>query len=324
MRLTQSKKAILAVIALIVVCGTSFFVVKSLNDKTPRRSANNAVTANAPITSTTAAPSTTAPTTTAPTTQAPTTTLKAPDGSQDRFTTFADDSSTTAYQGSFTTTLPTTTYTPVTPSSPLVTTQTAITGQEDPQQVLDEAKSQGFLGYQYDPNGKYYFTANDPWQRNFGFNLAYDFGASFMNFYYDTFRCKFTYKDKDWLIQFWKGQYGLVFVGAEIGCYYKPLDRDMQHYDAVAKEDELYMSMTFYRKGEERFTREYAQYWWCTGFVPGTLDSFRDRSELTMKARVTMKDKEMLELFTASLEKNGLHRNKEYTTSGLDVYISWT
>ena len=79
--------------------------------------------------------------------------------------------------------------------------------------------SDGFLGYQYNKAGNYYFTTTDPWQRNFGFNILYDMGAPFVNFYYDTIRCKFRYENKDWLIQFWKGQYGLVFYGCEVGVY---------------------------------------------------------------------------------------------------------
>ena len=217
-----------------------------------------------------------------------------------------------------------TTEPPFTTRSPDVTVSEPVSG-EDPDEVIQRAAvfSNGFLGYQYDRAGQYYYTVNDPWQRNFGFNTLYDIGAPFLNFYYDTFRVKFTYKKMDWLIQFWKGQYGLVFVGSEIGCYYKPVDDDGVHYDAVSDEDALYMSMTFYRNGEERLTREYAKYWWCTGFVRGSLSSFRDRSELSMRARLTMKDKTMLSLFCASLEKNGFVRDDNYSVSGLDVYISW-
>lgn len=183
--------------------------------------------------------------------------------------------------------------------------------------------SNGFLSFMYNPEGRYYYTVSDPWQRQFGFNELYDLGASFAIFYYDTLRCKFRYDDKDWMIQLWKGQYGFVFVGGEIGVYNKPLDRSIEHYDAASDEDSLYMSMTFYRKGEEVFSRDYDRYWWCTGFVPGQLDNFTDRTELSLRAKITMKDQKMLKAFLASLEENGLERNEDFTVNNLDVYIVW-
>ena len=351
MRLNKSKKAIIVIAALIVICGASFFLVRSLNGDTPKKQA--AVSVNAQPTGVTTTVPTTEPTTEAPISAAIPSSIA---DQQDplttaRFTTFPSNETgttaapttaksgttapatakpttpTTAYQPIYTTqptTKGTTAPTTAKPTTP-ATTQTGITTPEEAQQVIREANSHGLFGYQFDPVGQYYFTPNDPWQRNFGFNTLYDLGASFVNFYYDTFRCKFTYKGMDWLIQFWKGQYGLVFLGGEIGTYYKPTDREYAHYDAVSDADALYMSMTLYRKGEERLTREYAKYWWCTGFIPGMLDSFRDRSELTLKARITMKDTEMLNLFTEQLESAAnLRLNRDYTISGLDVYISWT
>ncbi|MGN1418466.1 MAG: DUF4474 domain-containing protein, partial [Acutalibacteraceae bacterium] len=118
-------------------------------------------------------------------------------------------------------------------------------------------------------------------------------------------------------------QYGFVFIGAEIGIYNKPTDRGLEHYDCASDEDAIYMSMTFYRKGEEMLTRDYARYWWCTGFVPGQLDNFADRSELSIKARLTMKDYKMLISFCGALKDNGFVINRDYTTDGLDVYITW-
>ncbi len=325
MRLDKPKTTIIIVTVLTVLCAGSFFAVRMINKNTQ---IEQPVTISSMDTQN--LPSETQPTETA----APldTTQLAAPTEdtlNTDLFTTFDMEDLTTETEQ---TEIPTIDYNTVTTTEPLLTTQTPTTApattadsDDDPENVIQRAAvfSNGFLGYQYDRAGQFYYTVNDPWQRNFGFNTLYDIGAPFLNFYYDTFRVKFTYKKMDWLIQFWKGQYGLVFVGSEIGCYYKPADDTGVHYDAVSDEDALYMSMTFYRNGEERLTREYAKYWWCTGFVPGSLSSFRDRSELSMRARLTMKDKTMLGLFCTSLEKSGFVRDENYSVSGLDVYISW-
>lgn len=328
MRLDKPKTTIIIVSILTVLCAGSFFAVRLINK-------NTGIEQPVTISSLDTQAQPTGEQTEEPTseTAAPldTTQLIAPTEdtlNTDLFTTFDMADLTTETEPTEIPTVDyntvTTTEPPFTTRSPDVTASEPVSG-EDPDEVIQRAAvfSNGFLGYQYDRAGQYYYTVNDPWQRNFGFNTLYDIGAPFLNFYYDTFRVKFTYKKMDWLIQFWKGQYGLVFVGSEIGCYYKPVDDDGVHYDAVSDEDALYMSMTFYRNGEERLTREYAKYWWCTGFVPGSLSSFRDRSELSMRARLTMKDKTMLSLFCASLEKNGFVRDDNYSVSGLDVYISW-
>ena len=325
MRLDKPKTTIIIVTVLTVLCAGSFFAVRMINQR---------MNAEQPVTITALDPQGVLSDSEPSETAAPleTSQLAAPTDetlNTDLFTTFnTDDLITTAGTTELptidnnyvTTAAPTTRYTTTRPAD-----TTGAVSDEEAQEVIQRAAvfSNGFLGYQYNREGNYYYTVNDPWQRNFGFNTLYDIGAPFLNFYYDTFRVKFTYKKMDWLIQFWKGQYGLVFVGSEIGCYYKPTDDDGVHYDAVSDEDALYMSMSFYRNGEERLSRDYGRYWWCTGFVPGSLTSFRDRSELSMRARLTMKDKKMLGLFCASLEDNGFEKDRTYSVSGLDVYITW-
>jgi len=323
MRMDKSKAAIIAVLALLIVCAGSFFAVRSINSRTKPKVAVT-VTSMEPITVESAsepASDTTLPTfeTAAPLDTVPLSQATADEEDTERFTTFAVD--TTLGTTSFT--LPDATTQLTNPA--LVPSSTEDSSEQQAQQTIQRAAvfSDGFLGYQFNKEGNYYFTTDDPWQRNFGFNVLYDMGAPFMNFYYDTVRCKFRYDNKDWLIQLWKGQYGLVFLGAEIGVYTKPLDRDQAHYDGASDDDMLYMSMDFYRKGELRASRDYAKYWWCTAFVPGTLDSFRDRSELSLKARITLKSKEMTELFAQALEKNGFKRDTDFSVSGKDVYVSW-
>lgn len=183
----------------------------------------------------------------------------------------------------------------------------------------------GLGGYQYDPEGNFYYTSSDPWQRYGGYNELYDLGAPFVGIFMDTMRLKFEYGGKDWLIQFWKGQYGYLFVGHEIGVYTKPKDREYEHYDALTENDEnaLYMSMTGYRNGEELYSREYGRYWWCTGFVPGRLDSMADRSELSLSCRITAKDYAMLLAICGALKENGYELGENFTTQGLDIYITW-
>lgn len=339
MKLDKSKTTVISVIALLAVCGGSFLAVRSLNNSD--RPDNVAVVSPSSYVTTAPQIPLTEPTQDALVTL--TTESTAPSTTENNpFTTFEDVTQsttqpTTALPTTETTTEPSTTETTQLTNAAMTTTTQRPTlpttnvsanrvTTEEAENVIQRAAvfSDGFLGYKFDPAGQYYYTTDDPWQRNFGFNVLYDLGAPFVNFYYDTFRCKFTCDKKDWMIQFWKGQYGLVFIGCEIGVYNKPEGRTPEHYDCAADEDMLNMAMTFYRKGEEVFTRNYAKYWWCTGFVPGTLDSFRDRSELSMRCRITMKNKKMRQGFCDALVKNGFKESVNFSVSGLDVFLSWT
>lgn len=258
------------------------------------------------------------------------TTTAATSAADDSLTTFVVDAVATTASSTTTTAATTTTTTTTTTTAATTTTQVATTttstSAEEAEEVIASASlfSSGFLSYMFDTEGNFYYTNEDPWQRSFGFNELYDIGAAFVCMYYDTMRIYFEYDDKDWLIQFWKGQYGYVFIGSEIGVYNKPTSRTLEHYDCASDEDSLKMSQTTYRNGEEIFTRGYGTYWWCTGFVPGMLESFADRSELTMEARITMKDSTMKAAFVAGLDENIANGvTVEYYTSGLDVYITY-
>lgn len=168
-----------------------------------------------------------------------------------------------------------------------------------------KTESGAVLSYLYDEDEQFFYVEDNPWQRQFGFNDVYDGAANFAVMYYDTVRVKFNYAGKDWMIQMWMGQYGLVFVGSEIGVYTKEPSRKTNHYDCASDEDSLKMEMSLYNHGKWLFTRNYDTYWWITGFVPGSLDYFSDRSQLTMLSKITLKDTQMRDLFVNGLQANG-------------------
>lgn len=194
------------------------------------------------------------------------------------------------------------------------------------------------LSYSYSAAGNYFYTDEDPWQRNFGFNRLYDIGAVFTVMYLDTFHVYYNHGGYDWMVQFWKGQYGLLFLGGEIGLYYKDPGKSTQHFKCAEENMEINMQMTVYREGYgELFTRPYAPHWWTTAFVPGKLKKFSDRTELTMIAKIQFKSVEEREKFCAALEKikdvdgnrftyaPSISKNKpeHYTYNGSTVDIVW-
>lgn len=195
---------------------------------------------------------------------------------------------------------------------------------EEPKSIYSkELEKSGVIGYLYDPKRNVFYTAADPWQRNFGFNIIYDTVAPFTLLNYATVRFKFRADGKDWMIQAWKGQYGLVFYGAEVGVYTKPTSRSAEHYDCASDSDMLKMAMVFYKKNTvtgkwvKRFERPYGTYWWCTGFKPG--NNGYNFSIYRMDVRITMKTFEMLEGLKKELDRQKII----YFTAGLDVFFTY-
>ncbi|MBP3442507.1 MAG: DUF4474 domain-containing protein [Clostridia bacterium] len=197
------------------------------------------------------------------------------------------------------------------------------------------------LSYQYSYVDDYYYTNDkDAWQYNFGFGKIYDFVSPYILLEYDYIRVFFTYENKDWMLQMWKGQYGLVFYGGEVGIYNREHDDDgineWTFFNCPAEEDWLDMEMTLWHEQldgtwKREFTREYDKYWWCTGFKNGHLRQEEPADELRLTGRITFKDAEMTSLVADGLEECGLVRanskNAMGTDSiyvdGTDIYYSW-
>lgn len=203
-----------------------------------------------------------------------------------------------------------------------------------------------FLGYRYDPEGDFYYTDDkECWQVNAGYNEIYDKMAAAVFMHIDQLRLRFTYEEKDWMIEFWKGQYGTMLIGAEIGVYtaeagtYTGATGDVNHYNCAGKEDWLNMQLDCYwaenNNGHYKkiFTREYGKYWWATGFVDGCLTKYTPpRSELKVKARITLKSEEMANLVVTALRQSGFVRaggsaaliDDSYYQKSADVWVLWS
>lgn len=184
--------------------------------------------------------------------------------------------------------------------------------------------------YRYDGDGNFYYTDDkECWQKNFGFNEVYDKFAPLSVMYYDTVRTTFVYDNKEWMIQMWKGQYGMVFVGGEVGVYTRPIGSGGTHYVCADKEDWLNMEMAFmwdeYSDGNYRaiFNRDYEKYWWCTGFVVGFPNGSLRKTlkEFRLVHHITFKDTEMANAFCEAFEKNGFTRVSTLDNNAPDTFV---
>ncbi len=202
-------------------------------------------------------------------------------------------------------------------------------------------ESNQVLSYQYSYVDDFYYTNDkEAWQHNFGFGKIYDFVSPYLLLEYDYIRVFFTYEDKDWMLQMWKGQYGLVFYGGEIGIYNKPHSDDgidaWTMFSCPGKSDWLKMEMTLWHediKGNwnREFTRAYDYYWWCTGFKNGHLRQEEPADELRLTGRITFKSAEMAALVADGLAECGLSMSATkdemgvdaFFVDGADIHFSW-
>lgn len=176
-------------------------------------------------------------------------------------------------------------------------------------------------GFAYDEAQGVYYTPLYPWQRYFGYNVGFDMAAPLAGMVFDTKRIEFVYKDKEWMIQLWKGQYGIT-AGAEIGLYNRDPDKVMQ-YDCADDEDLIEMQFDFYNQGKYVFSRGPEKHWWLTGFKV-----FHIGIPFTITLDMTLKftDNTMATAFMQALKKQqntDLLNPIKYKRAGSTIRIIW-
>jgi hypothetical protein len=166
-------------------------------------------------------------------------------------------------------------------------------------------------GFRYDPQQDIIYSKMYPLQRDFGYAYGYDAAALLMNSIIDCEPIFFDYNGKTWMIELWKGQYGLE-TGCEIGVYNRaigstsfvygilddtvgkrPGDSNPSHnlfFDCASDSELLMMSSTLYRNGQKVFNRGPERHWWLTGFKWGLLS---EPADLTMDVSIECLDSVM-------------------------------
>ena len=184
------------------------------------------------------------------------------------------------------------------------------------------------------------------YQRKVGFNKYYDMGAMFVNFYLQTIRAYFTYDNKDWLIELWKGEYAMATVGCEVGFYCREHNQSLLEnpgadwllYKSVEDEDAMPVSMKLwqYVKATDETPVMKIDYskrncWWAADFENGVLEKHRDQTTLVMVATIDFHTTRMSALFTEQLDNKGFHEGAidgynnvdRYSVDGRTVTLCW-
>jgi hypothetical protein len=174
-------------------------------------------------------------------------------------------------------------------------------------------------GFFYDPQQDIIFSRKDALQRKLGYAYGYDDYAYLISAEIDCEPIFFDYRGKTWMIELWKGQYGLM-TGCEIGIYNRSLkdsppyyrfldtvigkrpdDQNPTHnlfFDCAGDDELLNMSFTLRRKGQKLLSRGPENHWWLTGFKWGELSSPDD---LSMEVQIKFPNAEIEEAFRQAL-----------------------
>lgn len=163
------------------------------------------------------------------------------------------------------------------------------------------------FGFSYDDLQDTFTSTIDAWQREFGYHALFDRMAPRFNMVFDCEPIYFDYDGRTWLIELWKGQYG-INAGAEIGIYYAdrilpPAQYAQTLFQSVPDEWMLPMSFTLNQCGKTLFCRQ-KPHWWLTGFRMG---KFCRPEELEMNVTFTFPNDAMLSSFIDSLLAKGYH-----------------
>ena len=176
------------------------------------------------------------------------------------------------------------------------------------------------FGYCYDNHQDIISSRIDAWQREIGYTALFDRAAASFNMVFDYLPVYFTWQERTWLIEFWKGQYG-INTGAEIGVYHAdrvllPGEYSTAVFDAASDHEMLLMSFGLV-KGHDRMAELSKRTWGLTAFCMGR---FSKPEQLCLKAAIRFPDRDMMHSFLNALYETGVDRN-DVSVCGCELQI---
>ncbi len=179
------------------------------------------------------------------------------------------------------------------------------------------------FGYCYNDRYCFFSSTLDAWQREAGYTWFYDYMAPRFQMVYDSLPVYFDYNGRTWLIEFWKGQYG-INAGAEIGIYHADGIVSEKEYKTTlftAVSDEELLRCSFTLCGKNGNCVQISQtHWWLTAFFTGC---FVWPSDLDMKASIRFTDRRMQCAFVSGLRSAG-YTERDMTVNGCCVTVNVT
>lgn len=176
------------------------------------------------------------------------------------------------------------------------------------------------FGYQYEPKQEIFSNTKDAWQKEFGYGAVYDRLAPYMSMVIDCLPVYFDYNGKTWLIEFWKGQYG-INAGCEAGVYHadsivpKSL-RPVTIFQA-AEDEELPLITEKLFDHSHLIAKQQKAWWWQTIFSMGR---FCKPKNLCCHFSISFPTNEMLNAFVKGLIEAGFPE-KDFHICCMEVHF---
>ena len=157
-------------------------------------------------------------------------------------------------------------------------------------------------GFAYLPKEDIIYSTMNNVQRMGGYCRGYDDAAIAINSVIDCEPIYFCYDGYEWMIELWKGQYGIE-TGGEIGVYYREQDKPLtiaeetvmgKLYSCVPDERMLNLRFVLYKNHCPLFERGWERHWWLTGFHWGILS---EPEQLTMAVGICFPERWMQQAF---------------------------
>lgn len=161
------------------------------------------------------------------------------------------------------------------------------------------------FGYDFRCDCGFFSSTVDAPQKQAGYTRLYDYMAPRFQMVFDSLPVYFDYRGRTWLIEFWKGQYG-INTGAEIGIYHADTIIPESAYRTArfscAEEHEMLDCSFRLCRNENECICNSGRHWWLTAFLVGC---FSKPSCLTLEACICFPNREMLSAFIGGMKRIG-------------------
>lgn len=159
------------------------------------------------------------------------------------------------------------------------------------------------FGYCYVPSQDVFSTVVDAPQRAFGYTALYDRYAPYFGMVIDCLPVYFDYGERTWMVELWKGQYG-INLGCEVGIYkadslVASINRKKTLFKSVDDSEMLPMSVRLYQ-GETECAHLHRKQWWLTAFRMGC---YSTPGALSVRACITFPNRDMMSAFVNALSE---------------------
>lgn len=183
--------------------------------------------------------------------------------------------------------------------------------RSDEEKLKDINEALNIYGFLFDLRQDIVYSEMYPPQRKLGYCRLYDELAPSLNMKIDCEPIYFQYNGRRWLIEFWKGQYGMT-TGGEVGIYVTDKeDVDIPgvfsgtFYESISDNELLQMEYILKKDGKRIIERK-EKHWWLTGFDVGI---FSEVDQLSLEIQITFPYWDMQKAFIEGLYYAGYKTN---------------